>query len=519
MTITGKAAVRIFAALFWMGLLGVGVLAWLKYGQPYLKGKLVQETSTDSHYRNTVTVAADAFSGYAFLRSEAFSKQLKEEGTRIVIEDDHADYIARAKALRDGKTQLAVFTIDAYIQAGSEIGEFPGSIVMVIDETRGDDAIVAYKSGVPNLEAMNHESAKFVLTPASPSEFLGRVVQASFNLPRLPEKWFEPANGAPDVLQKFRAADRKSRRMYILWEPYVSRALEDPDAYVVFDSSKVKGYVVDVLLAERGFLRDHPDLVKQVVETDLKTAFSYESTPGDIAQLVRKDAAQFGEQITDAQAQKIVAGLQWKNTAENYAHFQIGNDAGSENVEHLEDMITKITGVLVKTGAIPKDPLDGKPNTIIYDGILKQLYASNFHPGKKASIIEGVGVGTKDLEKPRQEPALPKLGTADWSGLRPVASARVEPIVFGRGTAAIAIQSRHDLDDLARRFRSWPHYYLKVVGRTINEGDPDANRRLAQERANAAAKYLMDHGVSESRIRAEVGPTGAGAVSFILAEK
>jgi hypothetical protein len=39
--------------------------------------------------------------------------------------------------------QLAVFTIDSLITAGAKAGDFPGSIVLVIDETKGGDAIVA----------------------------------------------------------------------------------------------------------------------------------------------------------------------------------------------------------------------------------------------------------------------------------------------------------------------------------------------------------------------------------------
>ena len=59
-----------------------------------------------------------------------------------------------------------------------------------------------------------------------------------------------------------------------MWEPYVSKALEKPGAQILLDSSKLKGYIVDVLVAERQFLKDHPDLVQAVVEAHCRAAFT-----------------------------------------------------------------------------------------------------------------------------------------------------------------------------------------------------------------------------------------------------
>ena len=70
---------------------------------------------------------------------------------------------------------MAVFTIDGYLAAGQELGEFPGTIVAIVDETVGADAIVAFEDDVPSLTSLDDRSARVVLTPASPSEFLARV--------------------------------------------------------------------------------------------------------------------------------------------------------------------------------------------------------------------------------------------------------------------------------------------------------------------------------------------------------
>jgi outer membrane protein OmpA-like peptidoglycan-associated protein len=115
------------------------------------------------------------------------------------------------------------------------------------------------------------------------------------------------------------------------------------------------------------------------------------------------------------------------------------------------------------------------------------------------------------------------LTPEQWRGLRPVGELRIEPIIFGRGSASISLQSERDLDELAKRIQSFPQFYLRVVGHTRAEGDPEANRLLAQARAEAAAQFLVSHGLTSQRIRTEAAPlTIAGgeaqAVSFFVGQ-
>jgi outer membrane protein OmpA-like peptidoglycan-associated protein len=79
---------------------------------------------------------------------------------------------------------------------------------------------------------------------------------------------------------------------------------------------------------------------------------------------------------------------------------------------------------------------------------------------------------------------------------------RIAKLEFTRGIADLGIQSRRDLRDLAGRLKSMPMYYLVVTGHARAEGDPEANKQLAQSRAAAAAEYLQnDGGIGKNRIR------------------
>ena len=511
----------LLAAVVWCGILAVLAVGYKFFVHPYVSEKLKTATGSASQYKHEIFVATDSFSGYAVLRSDAVKQELKAKQIKLTFQDDKGDYTGRIKALQDGKVQLAVFTIDSLITAGAKAGAFPGSIVLVIDETKGGDAVVALKGAVSSLQDFNDTNARLVLTPNSPSEFLARVLIAHFNLPNLPEKWWIEADGASEVYKRFLSASPSEKRGYVLWEPYVSKALQKAGAYVVLDSSRLQGYIVDVLVAEREFLRDHPDLVRAVVEAHCRANYAYSQKQNGVTQLVMEDAKQTGQSLDDAQAKQIVAGIQWKNTLENYAQFGLSDSKGS-GVNHLEDMIANIIDVLVKTKGLPSDPLAGKHTTLFYSQILADMKAANFHPGKNLNIIDGLDTAA-DVEKVRAEKELAPLTAEQWNGLRPVGQLRIEPITFRRASANINEQSQRDLDELARRLQSYPRFYLRVIGHARPEGDPEANRQLAQARAETAAQFLVTQGVNQNRIKTEaaLGKVEGGeaqAVSFVVGQ-
>lgn len=508
-----KAKRTLLIAVVWVVIIGVGFGIYSFFSE----GSLLEATSSSSQYDHEITVAIDSFSGYAILRSSAVQKELKKKKIRLVFEDDQADYEARLKALKKGKVQMAVFTIDAFILSGAKHGGFPASIVSVIDETKGADAVVAYKSAVARVEDLDSPDARIVLTPSSPSEFLARVILANFELPSLPEKWWEEADGAGDVYKRFVRADKGEKRAFVLWEPYVSKALEEPDAHVLLDSSKLSGYIVDVLVAERGFLKEHPELVQAVVEANLRSTYSYNRQQDGMVALVRDDAKRAGsDSLSEIQAQKLVKGIQWKNTLENYGAFGLSSGSG---VTHLEDVIERITTVLIDTEAIKSDPLDGKANILFYDGTLRQLQASGFHPGKKVNVLQGVDTGGS-TEQIRMDAALPALSDEQWSKLAVVGNMRVEPIGFARGTPDLDELSLSDLDALSGRLSSFPQYYVRVVAQASSVGNTQANIMLAERRAKKVIQYLESKGVGTTRLNTRVALPGEGgaaqSVSFVV---
>ena len=510
------------AVLLWVVIIG-GIAATVRYlvlprYQDQKRDALALQTSSQGKYKLEVRVALDSFSGYCILRSAGMAESLARQGIRLSLTDDGADYMQRIKALQKGDVDMAVFPVNSFIQCGAQLGEFPAAIVYLVDETKGADAIVALKSAVPAISALNAADARIVLTPNSPSEFLARVMIASFSLPELPpRKWSIEKDGVEAVYKMFRADSGEKRLAYAMWEPYVSKALKDGHAQVLLDSSKVRGYIVDVLVARREFLIDHDDAARSVLETYARSAYAHQARMVDV---VMADAQLAGDKIDRTEAVQMVKGIEWKNTLENYAHFGLQGEAHS--LENIEDIIIKITGVLIKTGALESDPLNGQPNRLYFNKLLQDMKAADFHPGRALNVISGMDMGAND-ETVRVEAKLAALTEAQWESLVSVGALSVEPVTFGRGSSRISIQSEHELASLANTLNSWPQYYLSVTGRVRPGGEAQDALNLAKARAEAVVQMLQAKGVAPERLRAlaVIGASDSAedqSVSFVVGQ-
>ena len=504
------------ASIVWLLILVIGVVTWKVFFAPAVEVSQAERErqqaeearqqrdlemrrgGSNSRYRSQVVIALDGFSGYVVLRSDEFADELRNQGIKLQLVDDGANYAERLAALRRGETDLAVFTIDALVKTCAESGQLPATIVALIDETVGADAIVTYRDTFPTVDSLNGPETKFVLTPDSPSETLARVVMSRFRLDALGPDPFVKAESADDVFQRYKAARPVDKLAYVVWEPVVTQMLQNDRMHVLVDSSRFPSAIVDVLVASDDYIAKNRDTVLQVVKTYLHVNYLYQKQDRRI-ELVIKDAAASGTQLTRDEATRLVEGVWWKNTQENLAHFGIRRGT---NLTHLEDMIAGVTQVLLESHSIPSDPADGHPNYLYNDSIMNDL--ADFQPGVDEEMIRGT--------------EMPALSDDQWGSLVEVGTARTPSLVFARGTARLTERSRSILDELVGALQT-TRYYVIVRGNASQRGNMEANKKLAEERARQVERYLVEHGVDRDRIRAiGVQPSGSTSVSFVLGE-
>lgn len=500
----------------WLCIFGAGVLGYRLIFKPRAdqqateraqqeRNKVLQNTSSNTRFKNHITANIDSFSGYAILRSDEFRDELASRSISMELVDDNADYNRRLADLASGKCQMAAFTVDALIKASGKLESLPATIVFVIDESRGADAMVGVSRTLPNVDALNDPATKFVITPDSPSETLSRVVMAHFNLDRLEKDPWIYAKDAKGVYDMYRKHQPNDKKIFVLWEPYISKMAQNPDYKVIVDSSKFRGYIVDVWVVNRDFLIKNPQVVRDVSECYFRTLYRQQTKLSD---LLVEDSRKMGEPLKVEEVRSMIESTNdqppkiWlKNTRENWSHFGLNK---SDGLQHIEDIISNLTKVLIKTGAIQKDPTNGQPNLLYYDAVLKQMASGNFHPGD---------------EKLRSENSLVAITEDDWNRLEPVGTLEVPKLVFARGTSRLTANSESILTDLASKLENFPQYYLLVRGNASKNGDLEANKVLAMDRAESTKRYLVGNGIVESRIKAVAGePSGETTVSFVLGQ-
>jgi outer membrane protein OmpA-like peptidoglycan-associated protein len=321
---------------------------------------------------------------------------------------------------------------------------------------------------------------------------------SQFHLDRLADNPFLKSPDADATLRQYRQSKPDSYEAYVIWEPFVSKILENPEMHVVIDSSRFRGYIVDVIVANRDYLAKNADVVQEILGCYFRAVHEQRNSMVD---LVLDDGRRQSQPLTTEQATRLVEGIRWKNTQDNFSHF--GAQANGPT-QHIEDMIGNIMTVMLRTRAIPSDPTAGQVNRLYYDQLLRQLKDGNFHPGLEEETA------TKDIE-------LPALTDSEWSNLRQVGKLPAPPLVFARGTTKLTPASLAALDELVKNLSNMPQFYVLVKGNATRGGDLEADKAIAKNRAQAVVEYLLQRGVQRQRVRAvSTEPNGNATVTFVV---
>jgi hypothetical protein len=132
----------------------------------------------------TLRVAADPWSGYSTFRSEprlgsALAKH--DVSLKYLDEEKYYDQNERMRALGAGEIDIALTTLDAFLQHGSKNlseGAYPGVILFGIDESAGGDAIFLAK-GRKGFDEVR-PTDKVCFATGTPSEHLWDFASLNF---------------------------------------------------------------------------------------------------------------------------------------------------------------------------------------------------------------------------------------------------------------------------------------------------------------------------------------------------
>jgi outer membrane protein OmpA-like peptidoglycan-associated protein/ABC-type nitrate/sulfonate/bicarbonate transport system substrate-binding protein len=473
--------VKIAAALV---ALGVALALAYKYVWPIVETRMDIATTDARATKGRIVIGVDNWIGYFPLCSDEMRKRMRTAGYVLRCDDDKADYAKRLANLRSGQLQFAVATVDAFVINGPASG-FPGAIVAVIDESKGGDAIVAWKDKAASLDALKAaQTPTIAFTPASPSEHLLRAAAVHFDVPALRTgkgAWRIETNGSPEALK--RLLEHKTDAA-VVWEPDVTRALATDGVVKLLSTADTQRLIVDVLIAGRSVLQQNPEMVKTLLTTYFEVARHYREHPDVLAKDVAAET-----KVSMEQVKTMLAGVAMAGLTDN---FQIWLGTTPET-NGMVDVIQSTVRILTETGAFASDPLPDKdPYRIINSQFIGSVFTLTATGGQPTATLASAALDQRFKE----------LSDEEWSRLREVGTLKALSVSFQSGTADLSYDGKTEIDRTMDVLRHYPTFRVRVRGHTAESGDPEQNKLLSLERAEAVARYLnVTYNVDPNRIK------------------
>ena len=145
-------------------------------------------------------------------------------------------------------------------------------------------------------------------------------------------------------------------------------------------------------------------------------------------------------------------------------------DTDGDGVEDRNDKCPSVAGAIAGEGC-PDTDGDGVFNNIDKCPDVTGAIANKGCPEIKKEVIQKIALAAKGIN-------------------------------FETGKAVITASSFKSLDDLVTLLNSYPGASVEIQGHTDNNGTPESNKTLSQDRANSVKRYLSAGGVSEARMTA-----------------
>ena len=470
---------------FALGLLILG-------GLGIIMGKIVQVQRQDSKIfsftdagesKGKITIGVDNWIGYFPLCSPVMKRRLYQQGYLLECIEDQADYAQRLDALNKGDLDMAVATVDSYLFNGAA-SQFPGTMVAVLDESKGGDALLAWKDKLPTLDNLRqNKTAKIAFTPDSPSDHLLKAIAVHFDITHLKQRqnWPVLTQGSEDALQRLL---NKEVDAAVLWQPDVSKALTKEGIHLLLGTDQTRQLIVDVLMAGKKIMRDKPEIITLLLTEYFHTLKFYRDNNNELL-----DDVEAITKLDNDSIKSLLKGIQWQGLTEN-AHKWFGTVAVNGLPEQeLVETINSSIRIFIDYGSMSLSPLpNNDPYRIISSHFIDEVY-------------QQLGLPTDSM--PLEEHKFKEISDEQWQNLQQVGKLKIRPVIFSSGTDTLTLEDKIQLDGAESTLKHYPNFRILIRGHTSTRGDKILNKSLSQDRADAVARYLMiTHDIPAQRIKA-----------------
>lgn len=216
------------------------------------------------------------------------------------------------------------------------------SAIIIGDFSNGNDAVIL--KNTDKLDAIKGQNINLV--EFSVSHYLLARALESINLQEKDIKVINTSDA--DMAAAYKTPDVTA---VVTWKPIVSTILESPDAKNVFDSSKIPGEIIDLMVANTAVLKDNPKFGKALAGIWYETLAKLKTDPAAkeaMAKASATDAKGFDDMLNTTQmfyepkdAVAFATSPDLKTTTERVSKFLfekslLGKDAKSESAIGVE---------------------------------------------------------------------------------------------------------------------------------------------------------------------------------------
>lgn len=471
--------------------LGVLAVTAYKFVIPFFESSAQLQSSDGKDIKAKLVIGMDSWIGYFPLCSREMLSAMRADGVLLQCVDDNANYQERFEKLKNNTYQLAVSTIDAYLLNGRDF-RYPGVIISVLDESKGGDAIIANRDKIKSLDNLKLQTdIKIAFTPDSPSDHLLKSVGAHFDIPMLKDKkgnWRQTTNGSEEARQQLMNG---SVDVAVLWEPDVSKALNDKRFTKIIGTEDTQGLIVDILLASRQYAQENPEIINILLKNYFRVLKSYRDQDNLFIKAFSTE-----RKVKTELVEKMINGVRFSSLYDNAGlWYGIANNL-PDNQERIIPAIESTLRVLINHGDFSTNPVKDQNYYILTNKEpIRSLYESTVS-------VSGFG-NNKDNIASNKERTFSPISDLQWDNLREVGTLKVRPIIYQSGSDNLTYDGKTELDLAAENLKHYPNYRLIIKGHTGTRGDSKANIKLSQQRAESVQRYLeVAHSIDRNRMRA-----------------
>lgn len=388
------------------------------------------------------------------------------------------DIPTMATSFGSGTAHCSWRTVDFFAQEhpGLRGAGFDGKMVMVVDNTRGGDAIIA-DSGIDRVEDL--AGKKVALLQYTPSDWLlhNALDNSSLSARRrqsVEMVYINPDEGTPGVRAAYESGAVDAA---VLWEPDLSLALKSTrrPGKVIYSTATATNLIYDGMVCDSKIIDAHPDVIQKFVTGWMKGVDAAEKDKGQATEALIDAEPMFAE-LAGQQGKGFIAslyaGIAWTGLDDNIRILGLADGPNHfARVYKQADQVWRAAGALADPNAPVIDP------SAAFDmAFIKSLAAADAAAKESAKQPEFTFTETQRTQ------AVTKVATLT----KPVS------VNFATGSAELSKRAEQIIDtEVVPVLDAMGSAYFSVEGNTDSTGNRATNVRLSQARAQAVVDYLV----------------------------